>query len=446
MLRISASRLYHPSVSESSISLRQFTLRVGIPVLALLLGWQLGIRYAQMQLEHQLQATGLFAVSATPVTGSGLVLSNPQRDADLSLLWRVWMLLNQNYVDPQKLQSNTLVRGAAEGLVRAVGDPYTVFMPPEENTEFRDSLSGNLQGIGAELMMRDDLVVVSSALKDSPAEKAGILPEDVILSVDGKPVDGLSLGEVVTLIRGPKDTTVKLTLARAKKTSPIELSIVRADIHVPSVEFRIIDSAKGPIGYVALNQFGDTSVAEIRTALDGFKTKKVSSIILDLRYNGGGYLDAAVDLVSMFVQQGKVVSVKHRDGAPEEHYVTGHPLFPTTPLVVMQNEGSASASEITAGALQDLGRATILGKKSFGKGTVQEVIDLQDGSSLRVTIAHWLTPKGKDLGKEGVHPDIEVERTVEDIQAKRDPQLDAAVEFLTTGMKPAAHSSSSASK
>ena len=392
----------------------------------LLIGVQIGSRYEQLSLERSLREAGML-----PASASGQVLADPQKNANISALWRVWRLLNENYIDPQKLQEQPLVQGAVEGLVRAVGDPYTVFMTPEENTQFRDSLSGNLQGIGAELTERDGDVIVVVPLKGSPAERAGVMPQDVLTEVNGESMEGLGLGDVVRRVRGPRGTTVRITVFRDSSPQPVHFEIVREDIHVPSVESRVIGSGSGTIGYVALNQFGEGSIDEVRRALESFREKKPKGLILDLRYNGGGYLDGAVDLVSLFLRDGKVVSVEHRKGAPQQHYVSGRPLYPDTPLIVLQNEGSASASEIAAGALQDYGRATVIGKKSFGKGTVQEVIDLPDDSSLRVTVARWLTPKGKDLGKEGVHPDIEIERTTEDLKAGRDPQLDAAVEWVT---------------
>ncbi len=420
----------------------------GITLLALLLGWQVGVQREHARLvregwmapEVQAQDSALSAL-----TGSGAVTEHPESDADLRLMWRVWHLLLDNYVDPGKLQTQKLVRGATAGLVKAVGDPYTLLMDPQENDNFRDGLSGTLEGIGAELIDRDGEIVVVMPIKGSPAQRAGLLPDDVILNVNGESTEGMTLQDVVSKIRGPKDTSVQLEVARAKSRDFLAFTIVRDEIHIPSVESKTIPVKDGEIGYVSLNQFGDSSIDELRQVFQSFQDQKVKSIILDLRYNGGGYLDGAVDLVSMFLKEGKVVSVQHRSGDPENHFVSGSPLFPDIPFAILVNEGTASASEITAGALQDYGRATIVGQKTFGKGTVQEVIDLPDGSSLRVTVAHWLTPKGKDLGKEGVHPDIVVDRTKEDIDAKRDPQLDAAVEFLTTGKKPEAKSSSSSS-
>ncbi len=403
---------------------RNLLLTLGIPLLTLLLGIQLGAG-----VEQRLSVNG----ANPPATGSGIV-ADPQRQADISLLWQVWKLLNSHYIDPQKLQQAPLVYGAVEGMVRAVGDPYTVFMDPQESNDFHQELAGSLQGIGAELTIGPDgLITVASPLKGSPAEKAGLLPKDVIIKVDGKSVESLSLTQVVDRIRGKKGTTVTLTVLREKATQPVTLSIVRDTITIPSVESRVIQGKTGPIGYVALHEFGDRSEGELVSALDGFQKQNLKGIILDLRDNGGGYLDGAVDIVSLFLPKGNVVEVQSREAPLEVHAVSGHPMYPDIPLAVLQNEGSASASEITAGALQDNHRAEIIGAKSFGKGTVQEVLDLPGGGSLRVTIARWLTPNGKNIGSQGIQPDVAVPLIPDDRAAKKDPQLDAAVRWVESG-------------
>ena len=224
-----------------------------------------------------------------------------------------------------------------------------------------------------------------------------------------------------------------LTILRESEMNPKQLTIVRDDINIPSVESEVLKTQSGSLGYIALNQFGDNSVEEFKEALEAFQRTPVGGLIVDLRFNGGGYLEGAVDVASLFLPRGKIVSVQRRGTDLEHHYAYGRPLFPDKPLVVLINQGSASASEIVAGALQDHKRATIIGMKSFGKGTVQEVVDLPGGSSLRVTTARWLTPEGKNLGKEGVHPDIIVDRSAEDFEKERDPQLDAAKEWLLDG-------------
>ena len=363
-------------------------------------------------------------------TGSGQIVTDPENEVDMSLLWGVWRILIKHYIAPDELEATKLLFGAVEGMVRSVGDPYTVFMTPAQNKDFRQSLEGKLQGIGAELAFRDGLIVIVAPLKGSPAQKAGLLPEDVIIEVDGENIEGENLNQVVQRIRGQKGTTVTLTVDRPGALESKTFSIVRDEILIPSVESDLIETGSGALGYIALNQFGDTSIDEFQKSLKDLLGNDLEGLIVDVRYNGGGYLEGAVEMTSLFLRQGKVVSVERRGTEPEHHYVYGRPVAPDVPMVVLINQGSASASEIVAGALQDHKRATIIGMKSFGKGTVQEVLDLPGGSSLRVTTARWLTPNGKNLGKEGVHPDIVVDRSTEDFEAERDPQLDAAKEWL----------------
>lgn len=406
---------------------RNLTL-VLLPVITLLLGWQIGVRYEQQVITQQAEELEwLFAGK----TASGGTISDPEKEVDLTLMWSVWRLLTEHYIKPEKLQVTPMLYGATSGLVEAIDDPYTTFMPPQENKEFRQSLDGELQGIGAELTVKDGMITVIAPLKGSPAEAAGLLPEDVILAVDGKDIEGKSLTDAVQLIRGPKGTTVTLTVLHKEGDEAVEILITRDDIKVPSTESEIKETDSGDIGYIAVNRFGDGTSQEVEKALTSFVKDDVIGMIIDVRFNGGGYLDRAVEMCSMFMKQGKVVSVARRQGEPTHHYVNGRPITEDTPLVVLINEGSASASEILAGALQDHGRATVIGKQSFGKGTVQEVFELPGGTSLRVTTARWLTPNGKDLGEEGVHPDIEVDRTIEQMEADEDPQLDAAIEYLT---------------
>jgi carboxyl-terminal processing protease len=397
-------------------------------LLSLSLGWELGARHEYNRLSgEQQRISDLFA----PSTGSGLVVQgDPEKEVDLTLFWSVWRLLNKHYLAPQDMKMTPMVYGAVSGMVDALGDPYTLFMTPKDMKSFQDSLSGTLEGIGAQLDARLGKIIVVAPLKGSPAEKAGLLPKDEIFEVDGVPVEGMKLEDVVSKIRGPKGTQVRLTIHREKTKDPISIVVTRENIHVPSVESRVIDATGGSVGLITINQFGDSTIEEVRRAIEAFHLESLKGMVLDLRYNGGGYLDGASDLVSMFLRKGNVVTVVRRDVPPEEHPVSGQPIVPDLPLVVLINGGSASASEITAGALKDHGRATLIGTQSFGKGTVQEVIDLPGGASLRVTTAKWLTPSGHDLGKKGIAPDIVVDRTLDEYQDGKDPQLDAALAWL----------------
>lgn len=401
-----------------------------LPLLTLVLGWQLGTRYEAQKLVDQKENLEFYYTGGV---GSGQTVTDPRDEVELSLLWSVWRILLNNYIEPQRLDTEKMLYGLVSGAVDAIGDPYTVFMTPKENTDFRNTLKGELQGIGAELTQRDDLIVVVAPLKGSPAQRAGLMPEDIIVEVDGESIEGQSLNQVVQKIRGPKGTQVTLTIYREGEDVTRDITITRDEITVPSTEYEILETGSGGIGYIALNQFANRTTTEVEQALESFRGTNLEGIILDVRFNGGGYLERAVDLTSMFMKQGKVVSVARREGQPDVHHVYGQPIDAETPMVVLINEGSASASEIVAGALQDYNRATVIGKKSFGKGTIQEIFELPGGSSLRVTIAKWLTPNGRDLAKEGIEPDIEVDRTLEHYENDEDPQLDSAIEWLTDG-------------
>lgn len=406
---------------------------IAFPLITLILGYQIGV-YDQQKETIDLQERLELLYSG--ITQSGATIGNPEKEVDISMLWGVWRLLQSQYIEPGDLKTQEMVMGAVRGMTEAVGDPYTVFMSPKENTDFRDSLSGHLQGIGAELSDRDDRIVVASPLKGSPAERAGLLPGDMIIEVNGEDITGQTLQQVVTKIRGPKGTQVTLTILREDEDDVIELTITRDDITVPSTEYEVKQTATGSVGLLSINQFGTETISEVTEILQGIDPASLKGLVIDLRYNGGGYLEGAIDLVSMFLKEGKVVSVEGRGTEPQRHYVSGRPILPEIPIVVLINEGTASASEIVAGALQDHKRATVIGTKSFGKGTVQEVIDLPGGGSLRVTVAKWLTPSGRDLGKEGVMPDYIVDRTREDVEAEKDPQLDSALGWLLEGEKP----------
>ncbi|OGJ67677.1 hypothetical protein A3J34_01095, partial [Candidatus Peribacteria bacterium RIFCSPLOWO2_02_FULL_51_10] len=368
--------------------------------LMLVLGFELGATYELKQLEFERQRLNdLF----TPASGSGqTVKTDPEKEVDLTLLWSVWRILNRYYIHPEDLKTNSMVFGAVTGLTQAIGDPYTVFMTPKDSKTFQDALDGTLEGIGAQLDEKDGKITVVAPLKGSPAERAGLNARDTIIAVDGVEIEGLRLEEVVGKIRGPKGTKVKITVLREGKKAPVTVEVTRDSIQVPSVESKVIKSQSGSIGQIILNQFGTESMLEIRKALKDLQSAGLRGIVLDLRFNGGGYLDGAEELASMFLKEGKVVSVVRREGLPEEHMVSGDVVLPEMPLVVLINGGSASASEITAGALQDYKRAKIIGTKSYGKGTVQEVIELPGGSSLRVTTAKWLTPGGQDIAKKGI--------------------------------------------
>ena len=425
---------WHAIIDDSPVS-RSSTFRVLAGILLVLLGWQLGAAHEQGRSAGVRvgggEETGLLRPGES---SSGVTVHNPQRDVDISLLWEVWEQLNDHYIEPEKLQVSPLVYGAAEGLTRAAGDPYTAFMTPKQNREFRDGLSGNLEGIGAELTVKDGVVTVVTPIKGSPAERAGLKSKDVIANVNGESTEGWSLSQTVEHIRGPKGTTVTLTVFR-EKSGEVELTITRDQIHIPSAELTMVERGKKKIAVLALHQFGEQSVAEFKAILQEALEKDANGLIIDLRNNGGGYLDGAIDITSLFVSKGTVVTVARRKGVEESIVVRGRTIAPDLPVVILQNEATASASEIVSGALQDHGRAKVVGTKSFGKGTVQEVIDLDGGASMRITVARWLTPNGKDLSKEGVSPDILVASGSGATMGEpgKDAQLDRAIDLLVSG-------------
>ena len=408
-----------------------FGLFLLLAVLAL--GWQLGVQMERQSVarqKHELEVR--FALA-----GSGVTFENdPEQEVDLTLLWTVWRLLDQYYVDPDELTIDQLRYGAVAGLVEATGDSYTSFMTPQENNDFQQVLRGTLEGIGAELTMRDGAIVIVAPIKGTPAAKAGLLPLDVIISVDGDSMEGVSLEDAVHKIRGEKGTSVEIGIYRPDTNEELTFNITRDRIQVPSTDVEVIETGSGSVGFLSINQFADATVREAKEKLEYLLGQEIEGLILDLRFNGGGYLEGSIDITSLFLHRGKVVSVHRRGQELESHYVNGDVLDGDMPMVVLINEGSASASEIVAGALQDHERAIIMGAQSFGKGTVQEVIDLPGGSSLRVTVAKWQTPSGRVFMREGIVPDYIIPMNTADYLEGIDPQKDAAIEYLLDGDTP----------
>ncbi len=352
-------------------------------------------------------------------------------EISLKTFWMVRDLLQKKYIHTEKMDGQAMSYGAVKGMVSALDDPYSEFMDPQETIDFNESLNSELEGIGAEMTVRDQLLTVVAVVKGSPAEKTGLLPDDVVLGIDGQNTADLSLFDAINKIRGKKGTTVKLSVIRKNKTDPFELTITRDTITVESVSS---EETKPGIWYVSVNQFSDDTKMEFNRTMNEIKLKNPKAMILDLRFNGGGYLDGAVDILSAFIRGEKqVVSIDYRDQKSDEKLKTsGKAQFPELPLVVLINHGSASASEIVAAAVQDLKRGILMGETSYGKGTVQEVDPLPDGSSLRFTIARWLSPEGRDINEKGIVPDRIVELQDKDYDNKFDRQLDEAVKYLQT--------------
>ncbi len=352
------------------------------------------------------------------------------REVDWQLLWDTISQINTKYVNrpPDLLK---ILYGAVSGAVASLDDPYSTFLPPKEAQDFKNELKGNFEGIGAEIAIKNQQLVVVTPLDNSPAQKAGLRAGDFILKVDGLETRGLTLEEAVNKIRGPAGTQVVLTVFHKSETKPTEIKITRAKIEVKSVSFEIKEVSGKKIGILKLRRFGEETQGEISKAISNFLLQNVGGVILDVRNNPGGFLETAVEVASNWVAEGETVVIQRfGDGTEDIFKAKGNNRLGSTPIVVLINGGSASASEIVAGALRDHGLAKLVGEKSFGKGSVQELIDLSDKAQVKLTIAKWLTPKGHDLNKEGLEPDEKVELTDEDFQNDRDPQMEKALDIL----------------
>jgi carboxyl-terminal processing protease len=358
----------------------------------------------------------------------------PEKNVDFSLFWRVWDTLGSKYFDKTKLVPSELVYGAIQGMVAAVGDPYTVFLKPSENKIVQEDLNGSFEGVGIQIGFRAARLVVIAPLAGSPAEKAGIRAGDFIIHIkdEAKDVDmgtgGIGLADAVAAIRGKAGTKVTLTLAREGNEEPIVVEIERARLDVASVTLEFVGEAKD-IAHIRVIKFSSETQGEWgKIVTDVVKSQGVKDIIIDLRNNPGGYLQAAVDLASDFIDVGKTVVIEERsDGTKNEFKVERVAKLMKYNVVILVNEGSASASEILAGALRDQLGIKLLGTTSFGKGTIQEPIEINGGSGLHITTARWLTPKGIWVNEKGLDPDIKIE---DDVNTQNDEQLEKAIETL----------------
>lgn len=353
--------------------------------------------------------------------------------ADFGIFWETWDELRETYIDKEKLKDQQkLVYGAVKGMVSSLGDPNTSFFDPEESKQFSQDLSGSFGGIGAEIGSRDGQIIVIAPLKSSPSEKAGLKANDKILKVDGKSTEGLTVSEAVRLIRGEVGTKVTLTIMREGWQSPRDVEITREVIQVPTVEWSM---KEGNIIYLELSSFSANTPFNFFQAMASGLRQGGDGLIIDMRNNPGGFLEVAVNLAGWFVDRGDVVVSEKFTGGDEKTFTAyGNAALKNFPVVIIVNEGSASASEILAGALRVHNGTKIVGAKSFGKGTVQQLVDLSDGSTLKVTISHWLLPDGHLIEGNGLEPDYKVVISDEDLVAGKDPQLDKAIEVLKQEM------------
>ncbi|MEK7567939.1 MAG: S41 family peptidase [Patescibacteria group bacterium] len=351
-------------------------------------------------------------------------------NVDLESFWKVWGILSEKFVGEGKPEDVEKIYGAITGLTASYKDPYTVFFPPEESKAFKEEVAGAFEGVGMEVGIKENQLVVVSPIKGAPAEKAGIHAGDKILKIDGKDSIGFAIDQAVKLIRGKKGTVVVLTISREGKKDNLEISVMRDVISIPTVDNEL---RKDGIYVIRLYNFSEISFGKFREALRGFVDSGTDKLILDLRNNPGGYLESAVDIASWFLSPGKVV-VREDSGdvSKEKTYrSSGYNVFnDKLKMLVLVNGGSASASEILAGALHDHGKARIIGEKTFGKGSVQELVPISDKTSLKVTIARWLTPNGVSISKQGIVPDIEIKMTQDQYLKEGDIQMEKAAEIL----------------
>ncbi|MEX2340914.1 MAG: S41 family peptidase [Candidatus Paceibacterota bacterium] len=357
--------------------------------------------------------------------------SKPDQEADLREFWRVWNIMEEKFVTTDEgPDKSERIRGAIAGLVSSYDDPYTVYMPPEDATHFAEDIGGQFSGVGMEVGLRNGMITVIAPLPDSPAMKAGIQSGDVITRINEETSERMAVDQAVRLIRGDRGTEVSLTLYRQNETELIEVTITRDTITIPTME----TSVEGDVFIIRLFSFNALAESKVQEALAEFKQKGYKKLVLDLRGNPGGYLESAVSIAGYFMPQGKVV-VRESFGENKDEQVyrtSTSQLVNIDPddFVVLIDGGSASASEILAGALAEHGVATTIGDTTFGKGSVQELVNLPDKSAVKVTIARWLTPEGKSFSDGGLAPDVKITRTPQHVTAGEDPQKEAALKWL----------------
>lgn len=390
-----------------------------IIALSFVLGWQFGRR------DYLIKWSNF----KPNITVNNQLPSDENVDVDFKLFWQTWDLISTRYIDKKAIDPQKLYYGAISGMVAAVGDPYTVFLPPQAQKSSKEQLGGLFEGVGIRLELnKDKRLVVTEALKGTPAERGGVRAGDYIVSIDGKDTANISLPEAVNLIRGPKGSAVLLALFTENDQKPRDVKLTRDMIVVKSAEFTEKATKSGKkVAYLHVSQFGERTKEEWDKAVSEALSIAPQGIILDVRSDPGGYLDASVYIASEFIEDGMIVTQEDAWGNRADLKVTRSGKLLKLPLIVLINKGSASASEILAGALQDHKRGILVGEQSFGKGTIQEPTDLPQGTGLHITTAKWLTPNARWIHNTGLTPDIKVETGTE---PGKDPQLDKALELL----------------
>ncbi len=405
----------------NKVSLRNF-LKIGIStfiIFVLIIGaFYFGLNIGKKQSET------IFIQGVSGLEG------NIGEAIDFNNFWKTWNIIQSKYVDAETINNQDLIFGAISGLVGALDDPSSVFMPPSDAKRFGENIGGEFSGIGAEIGIRNDQLKIIAPLKNTPAEHAGLRSGDKILKVDNIVTDNLNINEAVNIIRGKRGSTVILTIFRNEWKTSKEISIIRDVIKIPTLDLEMLEN---DIAHIQLYNFYENAPFLFRKASIEIAFRGVKGIILDLRNNPGGYLHGAVNIAGWFFEPGEIVvkeKIRADKGDARVFKARGNGFFKNIPIVVLINQGSASASEILAGALRDNRDIKLVGKQSFGKGTVQEIHNLNDNSIVKITVAYWLLPSGQIIENNGLMPDYEVDLTDEDIENNIDPQLDKAIEIL----------------
>lgn len=398
-------------------------IKIVAAILIFILGWQLG--HWDVDLQWKNYKPELKLENQQPPKSA--------QNIDFKLFWDVWGLVSKEYVDKKAVDPQKMYYGAIQGMVAALGDPYTVFLPPEAQKSTKEELGGSFEGVGIQLgFNKDKRLVVIAPLKGTPADKAGVQAGDIILKIDGKDTTNVTLPEAVNLIRGEKGSKVSLELFYEGDEKPRTVELVRDTIVVKSVEYSLKTTTGGKsIGYIKLSRFGERTDEEWNEAVRSALADSAQGIVLDMRNNPGGYLDGAVSIGSEFIENGDIVLQENSQGQRRHYKVSRAGRLINLPIIVLINKGSASASEIVAGAIQDHDKGQVVGEQSFGKGTIQESQDLPGGTGIHITTAKWLTPNGHWVHDIGLTPDIKIELDTKD--PATDEQLDGALKVFDGG-------------
>ncbi|MEK7627212.1 MAG: S41 family peptidase [Patescibacteria group bacterium] len=380
---------------------------------------------------------GIYVGRVNTNVNYGLSLNEnlPVSRDDFNIFWDVWRFIEKNYAERKDLNKKTMIYGATSGLINSLKDPYSVFLEPKNSQRFQEDVNGKFEGIGAEIGIRDEVLTVIAPLKNTPAEKAGLKAGDKIIKIGDIITTDLTIDEAVNLIRGPGGTKIILTIVNNGTINTREVSIMRDTISIPITNLDFVTKNNLKIAYLSLYHFTATASQEFRDRANEIIKNKADAIILDLRNNPGGFLEVANELTSYFLEKDAIIAIEDFGNKKQEYRSLGMNILGNLPTVILVNQGSASASEIMAGALRDNKSIKLIGETTFGKGSVQELQELSGGASVKLTIAKWLTPNGISINKEGLKPDFEVKLNEEDFKNNKDTQLDKAIEVLLEEMR-----------